>query len=153
MRVSDVFKVVIWAITLPFWLLFLVYAVFGRPLAAVWRRARRHLRAKPFDPLIWNHADCKQREARYWMVDDVIRKLMGKSREEVYELLGTPDCGHHGYTFYGDPHYLQGGRYEFRFHGYYLKRAWPIGDYELLISLNAEAKVEWAKVIYKLRGP
>jgi hypothetical protein len=30
------------------------------------------------------------RDARYWMADDVIKKIRGKSREEVRALLGEP---------------------------------------------------------------
>jgi hypothetical protein len=121
-------------------------------LSRLWTLVLLPFRAKPFDPITWNDENAKQRGARYWMVNDLLSKLDGKSREEVYQLLGYPDCGHDGYTSYEAPHYLQEGCYLFRFHGYHLKRCWPIGDYELLICLNDEGKVDWVKVICKWRA-
>ena len=124
------------------WLPIFALVAIARSLAAVRALVLRPFRAKPFDAMAWNNEDAKARGGRYWMVHDLISKLHGKSREEVYRLLGNPDRGHQYTRDREDPHYLEGGRYQFRYHGYYLKPVWPVGCYELLICLNDHGKVK-----------
>jgi hypothetical protein len=69
------------------------------------------------------------------MANDVKRRIVGKSREEMLRLLGEPD----------------GGRFGLRFPSYYLKPVWPVGDYELKFSLDERDIVTQARVMYVLR--
>jgi hypothetical protein len=47
---------------------------------------------RPFDPAAWRDAaPGRGRDARFWMADDLRRRLRGKSRAEVVGLLGEPD--------------------------------------------------------------
>jgi len=74
------------------------------------------------------------------MVEDLIRKLRGKSREEVIALLGEPDrpCPRHFAEAPDRSCDL----------AYYLCPSRPIGRWELLIRLDENTRVKAANASY-----
>jgi hypothetical protein len=97
-------------------------------------------RPKPFDSTIWSSKEAKQNRDRYRMLDDLRRKIQGKSREEVIALLGEPDrdCPR---DYPGDPERSCDL-------AYYLCPSRPIGRWELLIRLDEQARVKAANAVY-----
>jgi hypothetical protein len=97
-------------------------------------------RPKPFDSTIWSSKEARQNGDRYRMVDDLVRKIRGKSREEVITLLGEPDrpCPR---RYPDDPERSCDL-------AYYLCPSRPIGRWELFIRLDEQAKVKAANATY-----
>jgi len=79
------------------------------------------------------------RDARYWMVEDAIRQIRGKSREEVVALLGEPNGpspGRHLLVESPDSWHMT----------YALSPEGLFGRSELLIRLDDRGRVKDAKV-------
>jgi hypothetical protein len=95
---------------------------------------------KPFDSTLWSSENAKQSGDRYRMVDDLARKIRGKSREEVITLLGEPDrpCPR---RYPDDPERSCDL-------AYYLCPSRPIGRWELLIRLDEQARVKATNAAY-----
>jgi hypothetical protein len=144
-----------WIVPLNFGLSWLIWPLYRR-----WKQ-------RPFDPAVWKdnppsilgayttkeiaesdptgeknlpgRRGYHERDARFWMVDDLIRQLPGKTREEVLELLGEPDMPSPSRKLLEDnPHSWQ--------LVYALTPEGLFGRRELLIRLNEQGRVKEAKV-------
>jgi hypothetical protein len=137
-----------------------LYRCTGWPLCKRWKQ-------RPFDPAVWKEnpppllgayttqelseldptggkklpgrRGYDARDARYWMVDDLIKRVRGKSQEEVRALLGEPNPP-------SPSRVLLVGKAD-RWHmAYALAPEGVLGRPELLIRLDEQGRVKEAKV-------
>jgi hypothetical protein len=102
------------------------YFLIVRPLRESWKQQR-------FDSAVWKRPKATRGDARRCMIRDLLHRdlLLGKSREEVIEMLGEPDSRREGDL------------------AYYVRPSWPKGRYELLIRFDGQGAVQTAHTAYR----
>ena len=100
----------------------------------------RWWKQRPFDSAVWKDSPPGRGcDERLWMVDDLLRTIRGRSREEVLELLGEPSPPSPFRSLLVDnPQHWQ--------MVYALSQEKMFGRLDLIIHLDERARVQEAKV-------